>query len=483
MDVIHRRCAGLDVHKKSVMACVRILQEGGTRATKRVREFGTMTADLERLAEWLTAQGVTHVAMESTGVYWKPIFNVLEGRFELLLCNAQHIKQVPGRKTDVKDCEWIAQLLQHGLLRGSFVPSQQGRELRDLTRHRTKLADQRTSVVNRLHKVLEDANVKLGAVATDVLGKSGRAIIEALLGGHEDPEHLANLARGRLRGKIPELRRALEGRISEHHRFMLGLLYRQIETLDEFIAEVDEQVAQLTGFRERPDAVEQDSTLPLFPAGEDGPDDVPPPPDGGEAAEPSPPEGAPPPSSLPADTGPSEACATPLSFAWAIGLLTTIPGVQRRIAESVVAEIGADMSQFPTPGHLASWAGLCPGNNRSAGKSKSSRTTQGNRWLSRVMVQAAWAASRTKGTYYSAQFKRIARRRGSKRAAVAVAHSMLVAVHYMLSTDSAHQDLGDSHFDRLQPQRAARYHTARLERLGYKVTVERDRSNDEKPAA
>src|SRR4051812_5673323 len=299
--------------------------------------------------------------MESTGVYWKPVFNLIEGQAEVLLVNAQHIKQVPGRKTDVRDCEWIAQLLQHGLLKASFVPPAPIRELRDLTRQRVQLVQERAAVANRIQKVLEDANVKLASVASDVLGESGRSMLRALIGGETDPERLADLARKRLREKLPELRRALRGRVTEHHRFLLRLHLDHLQHLEALVARVGERI---------------------------------------------------------------ETAMAP--FADAAGRLATIPGVSERIAEVLVAEVGADMDQFPTSRHLASWAGMCQGNNESAGKRRSGRTTRGSRWLRTALVQAAWAASRSKGTYLSAQFKRVSARRGAKRAAIAVGHTLLV---------------------------------------------------------
>src|SRR5947209_4334028 len=299
MDTLYPCCAGLDVHKATVVACVRTATAGG-KARREVRTFGTMTADLLALADWLAGAGVTHVAMESTGVYWKPVFHLLEGRFEILLVNAQHIKQVPGRKTDVKDCEWIAQLLQHGLLRASFVPPQPIRELRELTRQRTQLVGEKSAVANRIQKVLEDANIKLGSVASDVLGVSGRDMLEAIIAGEEAPEKLADLARRRLRSKIPELQLALQGRVTDHHRFLLRLLVEHVNHLESLIAQLGTRI---------------------------------------------------------------EAVLVP--FAEAAARLDTIPGVDRRAAEIIVAEIGTDMGAFPTADHLASWAGMCPGNNES----------------------------------------------------------------------------------------------------------------------
>ena len=405
METIYTRCAGLDVHKKTVMACVRLTDPAG-RLSESVRTFGTMTAELLALSDWLAEQGVTHVAMESTGVYWKPIFNLLEGRFEVLLVNPGHMKDVPGRKTDVKDCQWIAQLLPHGLLRGSFVPPEPIRELRDLTRQRSQIVAEKAAVASRIQKVLEDANVKLAGVATDVLGVSGRAMIRALIAGQEDPEELAELARRRLRRKLPELRAALRGRVSEHHRFLLGHLMSHLDALEGLITDLNLRIAAV----------------------------MPP-------------------------------------FAEAVDRLKTIPGVDQRTAEGLVAEIGTDMGRFPTAGQLASWAGMCPGNNESAGEHRSGRTTKGDRWLRQTLTQASWAASHTKGTYLSAQYHRLAARRGKKRAVVALGHTLLVIVYHVLKDQATYQELGADYLDRLEPERLTRQLVRRLEKLGHKVTL------------
>jgi transposase len=407
MDVIHSCVAGLDVHKQTVVACVRRIGEGG-RVWKEVRTFDTATRHLQALRSWLKTEGVTHVAMESTGVFWKPVYNCLEEHFEqVLLVNARDIKQVPGRKTDVKDCEWIAQLLQFGLLRGSFVPPREQRELRDLTRHRTTLVQEHNRVVNRLHKVLQDANIKLSSVATDILGVSGRQIIEAIERGEHDPVVLADLARRRLREKIPELRVALEAEVREHHRFLIRMLLDQLDFLSERIDRLSDRI--------------QEVSRPPIKA--------------------------------------------------AVARLTTIKGVGQRVAETIAAELGISMTPFPSHKHCASWAGVCPGNNQSAGKRKSGRTSPGNRWLRRALAEAAWAASRSRGTYLAAQFRRIAARRGKKRAIVAVSHTLLVAVYHMLSDQVSYIDLGGDHFDRLQPERLTNYHVSKLRGLGYDVTL------------
>jgi transposase len=406
METLYPRCAGIDVHKSNVVVCVRRGDQPG-KPFEEVRTFSTMTRDLLALGDWLAGHGVTHVAMESTGVYWKPVFNLLEGRFEVILVNAEHIKQVPGRKTDVKDCAWIAQLLQHGLLKPSFVPPEPIRGLRDLTRQRTQLIQERASAANRIQKVLEDANLKLAAVATDVLGASGRDMLEALIAGETDPEKLADLARKRLREKLPALQLALQGRVTEHHRFLLRLHLDHVDHLGELIGRLGARI--------------------------------------------------------------EEALAP---FAEAAQRLQTIPGISQRVAETVVAEIGTNMAQFPTADHLASWAGMCPGNNESAGKRRSGHTTKGNRWLKRVLVQAAWAASHTKGTYLTAQYHRWAKRRGRKRALVALGHTLLVIIYHVLKRGTTYAELGPDFLDRLEPERLTRQLVKRLQSLGHKVTLE-----------
>jgi transposase len=379
MDVLHRCCAGLDVHKRTVVACVRRVDPAG-KVSKSIKTFATMTADLLALSDWLAAQGVAVVAMESTGSYWKPVFNLLESRFEVVLVNAHHIKQVPGRKTDVKDSEWIAQLLQHGLLRPSFIPPRPTRELRDLTRQRTQLIRERTSVINRIQKVLEDANIKLGSVASNALGVSGRSMIEAIIRGEYDPVKLADLARRRLRKKIPQLQQALRGSVTEHHRFLLRTQMDHLDHLERLIQEYSRRI--------------EEALDPFFET---------------------------------------------------LARLVTIPGVDLRVAEIVVAEIGLDMNRFPTAGHLSSWAGLTSGNHESAGKRQSGRATPGNVWLKSVLVQAAWAAFRAKGTHLSKKFRRIAGNRGKKRAAFAVAHTLLVIIYHLLKENTIYQEIaGDS---------------------------------------
>jgi transposase len=405
MQVVFTRCCGLDVHKKTAVACVRIQGADG-KAHTEVRTFSTMTFDLLVLHDWLVAHQVTHVAMESTGVFWKPVYNLIEDRFTVLLVNAAHIKAVPGRKTDVKDCEWIADLLAHGLLKGSFIPPEPIRDLRDLTRYRKTLIDERVREVNRLHKLLESANLKLTSVATDVMGVSGRTMLDALLRGSVDPEVLAELAKGRLRNKLPELRQALDGRFRSHHRFMLEQILNHLDYLDEAIAKISEEVANRT-----------------------------------------------------------------VPFAKMIELLCTIPGVDVKTAHTIISEIGTDMSRFPTDAHLASWAGLCPGNHESAGKRKTGRTRKGNQWLRRALIEAAWAASRTKKTYLSSQYHRLVARRGKKKAAVAVAHSILIIVYHLLSNGSRYKELGDDYFIKLNAPRAQHHYVKGLEKLGFNVTL------------
>ena len=406
MQVIYACCCGLDVHKKIIAACVLVCDEQG-RKRKEIRSFGTMTQDLLALTDWLRTLEVTHVAMESTGVYWKPVWNILEGHFELLLVNAQHIKAVPGRKTDARDCEWIAELLQHGLLKASFVPPPAIRELRDLTRYRTVLAQERATVANRVQKLLEDANIKLASVATDILGRSGRSILAALVAGEEECGRLAERARGRLRIKIPELRLALEGRLRGQHRFLLQRLLEHLEFVESQMARLASEIERLIS-----------------------------------------------------------------PFQQAVAQWTTIPGVDEITAWNLVAEIGVDMEQFPSAAHLASWAGVCPGNNESAGKRRSGKMREGNPWLRRALCQAAWPASRTVGTYFSAQYHRLAARRGRKRAIIAVAHSLLMILYCMRKEDRNYHELGADYFDRLNAEGLKRYLLKRLARLGYKATLE-----------
>lgn len=405
MERLYERCCGLDVHMKRVVACLRV---PGPRHHRRgeVRTFGTTTGELLRLADWLTETGCTHVAMESTGVYWKPVFNVLEGVCEVLLVNAQHIKALPGRKTDVKDCEWIAELLEHGLLKASFIPPEPIRDLRDLTRYRKTLIRERASQVNRVQKLLETANIKLASVATDVMGASGRAMLKALISGQRDAEQLAQLAKGTLCAKRGDLAEALSGRFREHHAFMLQQMMSHIEELERRIEACSLRV---------------------------------------------------------------EECMAP--FVAERTLLQTIPGVGRITAEVLVAEMGVDMTRFPSASHFASWAGLCPGNHESAGKRKSGRTRKGNVWLNTGLVEAALAAKKQRNTYFAALGRRVGARRGAKRATIAVAHSIGIAAWHILAGAQPYRDLGPHHFDKLATDRQRRYHVRRLRDLGFTVSL------------
>ena len=406
MEVIHRCCAGMDVHKQTVMVCVRKTAADG-KVDQQTRTFSTTTASLLELSDWLVAEQVTIAAIESTGVYWKPVWNVLEDRLKLMLINPRDVKQVPGRKTDVKDGRWIAQLLSCDLLRPSFVPPQGQRELRDLTRGRASLLQDKTRIANRLQKILEDANIKLGDVASDVLGISGRLMIRALIDGKMTPEQMADLARKQLRLKIPRLTEALTGRVSDHHRFMLKFLLDEIEHMESLIAQLDQRIGEVM---------------------------------------------------------------TPLDQT-ALKIMDEIPGIDQRAAQNIVAEIGPDMSRFPTADHLASWAGICPGNDQSAGKRRSGRMSDGNRWLKATLNQCAWAASRKKDSYFAAQFKRITSRRGVKRANMAVAHSMLCVIWELLMHSQTYQDLGRDYFERTNEDRIKRQLVKRLEKLGFEVKL------------
>jgi transposase len=406
MDVVFPACCGIDVHHKSLVACIRLIGPTG-QVSKHLRRFGTTTAALGELAAWLQTRGVSHVALESTGVLWKPIWNVLEATVHLLLVNPRDVEQVPGRKTDVTDAEWIAQLLQCGLLRGSFVPPRPIRELRDLTRSRTVLEQQRTAVVNRIHKVLEDANIKLGAVVTDITGVSGRAILQAIIAGQTDAGALAELARGRLRKKLVPLRDAITGYLTDHHRFLLRRLLSEVAFLEEEIATFAARLREVSA-----------------PVAEQ------------------------------------------------LDLLDTAPGINRRTAENLLAEVGPDMTVFPSAKKLASWAAICPGHYESAGRQARGTIRNGNRWLRRALTQAAWAGTRKKGSYPAAQYRRLAKRRGKHRAIIAVAHSQLVAVYYILRDRVAYRDLGSEHFDRLTPAKLTQHYVRRLEHLGHRVTLE-----------
>ena len=406
MEVVYARCAGLDVHKKKILACVRVVDRSGS-AERKVKTFGTTTEELMALSDWLRSYAATHVAMESTGIYWKPVYAILEGSFTLLVVNAAHIKAVPGRKTDVRDCEWIADLLAHGLLKSGFIPPMEIRDLRDLTRYRVSLVNERTREVNRLHKLLETANIKLASVATDIMGVSGKAMLQALLEGTTDPDLLADLSKGVLRKKIPELKKALAGRFTPHHRLLLGTILTHIDFLDETIADLGKEIT--------------------------------------------------------ADMAPFQKEAE---------MLDAVTGISMRVAETIISEIGINMTAFPTEKHLASWVALCPGNNESAGKHKSGKTRKGNPYLKRALTEAANACGSSKDSYLGARFQRLAKRRGRNKAVVAVAHSILTIAYHILKYKTPFYNLGADHFDKLNKQHLVKYHQKRLQSLGFKVTIE-----------
>lgn len=401
MQIIHERCCGLDVHKKSVVACVL------TPESKVIRTFGTMTRGLLELADWLVASDVNVVAMESTGVYWKPVYNILEGYpWQLLVVNARHIKQVPGKKTDVKDAEWIAQVVRCGLVNPSLIPSRDERELRELVRYRKSLVGDRAAEVNRIQKVLEGANIKLASVASDVMGVSGRAILHKMVEGSDDPRLMAALAKGRMKAKTQELEEALSGFLRDHQRMLLKAALEHVDFLDRQIAAISEEVeARLRPFHDR------------------------------------------------------------------IELLCTIPGVGVRTAQIMMATFGLRLDSFPDHQHLASWAGLCPGQNESAGKRRASRSRKGNPLLKTALVDAAWATIRTRGTYLGAQYRRLAAKRGPKRAIIAVAHSILSSAYTMLKHGTPYQELGSAYFDKRDSRAALRRAVARINRLGYEVSL------------
>lgn len=458
MELVNAQCAGLDVHKKTVVVCVRIAGPNG-KARKETRTFSTMTSDLLALADWLLACGVTHVAMESTGEYWKPVFALLEGQFTVLVVNAQHIKQVPGRKTDVKDAEWIAELLAHGLLRASFIPPAPQRDLRDLTRQRITLIQERAAVVNRLQKVLEWANIKLAAVATDVLGKSARAMLEAIIDGQSDSALLSELAQGRLRAKREALEQALAGRVRTHHRFMLARHLEHIDFLDEQIATFDAEIAEAIRVASEPE-------VPTPPSANDG---------SGHPAPAAAPAARPAPTPAPAEPptpAPTAGTLPPLTWAEAIEIWDDIPGIGRRVAEQIVAEVGIELEQFQSAAHLASWAKLCPGNNESAGKRKSASVGKGNNWLRSTLVQAAHAAVRVKDSYLSAFYGRLVGRRGKKKAIVAVAHKILVLAYTLIRKRERYRDPGAAYLDDHRKDKLLHRLRRRIESLGYAVNLE-----------
>jgi transposase len=405
MEIIHRICCGIDVHAKTVVVC--LIKNG----KKQIRKYSTMTDDLLKLSDWLVSEGCKHVAIESTGVYWKPVFNILEDSLEVVLVNARHVKAVPGRKTDVRDCEWLADLLRHGLVRASFIPPLPTRELRELTRHRHTLVRDQTAVTNRIVKVAESANIKLAQVASNALGVSGRAMLRALSRGEQDTTKMAEMARGALREKQGQLRRALKGNLTRSQRFVLKELLDQLEQLEAAVARVSEEIDQQIEVNSDPFVKD------------------------------------------------------------AVRLLQTIPGVGERVAEVIVSEIGTDMTRFPTDKHLSSWAGMCPGNNESAGKHKSGKTTKGSNYLRAALTQAGWAASHTKITHLAAQYRKLARRIG-KKSLVAVGHSILVIAYHILKNRASYADLGGDYFDRQNVDVQRARYIKKLEALGLKVTVE-----------
>jgi len=416
MDVMHERVAGLDVHKETIVACVRIVADG--KVGRECRTFDTTTAGLETLLNWLTESGCAQVAMEATGVYWKPVWNILsDGKFELMVANAAHIKNVPGRKTDLNDAMWIADLVSCGLIKASFVPQQEIQELRSLLRARKQLTREQTSHVQRIQKTLEEANIKLDSVITDIMGVSGRRMIEAMINGVRNPFKLAELADRRIKASRKQLYDALHGRLTDHHRFMLRLYLRQYDALAASIAEIDQQV---------------DSAIAKMDA---------------------------------------EVAADQATFRTLIGLLCTIPGIGELAAKTIHAEIGTNMGRFPTAGHLLAWAGMCPAQNESAGKRKSSRLRKGSPWLKTQMVQSGWAAARKKDSYYKAQFNRLRGRHGAKKAICAVAASMLTAIYHMLKDGTEHQDLGPNHFDRRSTEIKAKRLAAQIKKLGFEVEI------------
>jgi transposase len=449
IPVMYERCAGLDVHQQTVQACVRCLDSRGN-VTEHLKEFGTMTAELAALRDFLAKHGVTHVAMESTGVYWLPIFNILEESCAVTLCNAQQVKKVPGRKTDVTDSQWLAQLMSCGLLRGSFIPPKAQRQLRELTRARVKLEEDRARVVNRVHKILERAGIKLASVATDIMGKTGRAILQGLMQGQQNARTLAAKAKGRLKEKKKELQAALHVKFEEHDRFLLMMQWQQLLGLEELLAVLDERIDWHIRQAELSPRTNVKIESGAAPKAEG-------------TAQPK-----------PAKTAAVE--KAPLPYTTAIALLDEVPGINSTAAQSILAETGTDMKQFPSAGHLASWCGICPGNNESAGKRHSGKTPKGNRWLRRILTEAAWGATRKKGSYYKALYGRLARRRGKKRALVAIAHSLLVTIYHMLNEHRTYADLGATYLDSLAKERTARNLKRRLEALGYTVTLAPNRA-------
>jgi len=442
MEITYTHVAGLDIHKKTIVACCFTPGPRG-KPQKEIRTFGTMTQDLLALAAWLTRKGITHVAMESTGEFWKPVYQILEASFTVLVVNAQHIKTVPGRKTDVKDAEWIADLLRHGLLKASFIPPLPQRDLRDLTRQRTNLVQDRARVVNQLQKVLEWANIKLTSVVSDIMGVSARAMLAAMVGGEADQGVLADLALGRLRAKQAELEQALVGYVRDHHRFLLARHLIHIDFLDEEIARFDQAIETYL-------ASETPSEPPAAPTTE--PTDTP--------------------NMSPGDVAPAHAALPALSWAEAVELVDTAPGIGRTAAELILAEIGTDMRRFPTEGHLASWAKVCPGNRQSGGKRYSSRTGKGGRWLRPVLVQAAWAAIRVKDSHLAAVYRRLVVRLGKQKAIMAVAHRLLVAIYHMLKEHVPYREIGTAPLSEPAKQKRVTRLQRQMEQLGFIVTLQ-----------
>lgn len=426
MRLMYPRCAAIDVHKKTAVACRRQTEANGT-VKSEVKTFGTTTPELLQMMDWLAEWEVTTVAIESTAEYWKPVFNLLEGEFEVILVNAKHVKQVPGRKTDVKDAEWLAELLSYGLLKASYIPAKPQRDLRDLTRHRVTLVQERARVVNRLQKVLEHANIKLASVATDIMGVSGRQMLEAIVDGQTNAAAMADLAKGRMRNKMEALEKALTGVVRPHHRFMIAEHLAHIDFLDEQVERVSDKIGQqIEAMSQSPEPDER-------------------PPAGG---------------------------AVTLSWAESVELLDSAPGVDKKAAEIVLAEMGIDMTQFDTADHLTAWAGLAPGNNQSGSKRGKAKTREGNRNLRQIMVQVAWAAVRTKGSYAQALYRRLAGRRGKKRAIIAVARTLLSSFWYMLTRGEAYRELGGDYFDQRRKDVKVNVLTKQLEKLGYAVQLE-----------
>ena len=431
MRLMYQRCAAIDVHKKTAVACRRQTETDGT-VKSEVKTFGTTTPELLQMMDWLSEWEVTTVAIESTAEYWKPVFNLLEGQFEVILVNAKHVKQVPGRKTDVKDAEWLAELLSYGLLKASYIPAKPQRDLRDLTRHRVTLVQERARIVNRLQKVLEHANIKLASVATDIMGVSGRQMLAALVDGETDASVMADLAKGRMRNKMEALEKALTGVVRPHHRFMLAQHLAHIDFLDEQVERVSNQIGEHIDMMSQPPK----ASNPPLPGGE------------------------------------STSSNDSLTWVESVELLDSAPGVDKRAAEIVLAEIGIDMTQFTTANHLTAWAGLAPGNNQSGSKRHKAKTREGNRTLRQIMVQIAWAAVRKKGSYAQALYRRLAGRRGKKRAIIAVARTLLESFWFMLTRGEAYKELGGDYFDQRRKDVKVNVLTKQLEKLGYAVQLE-----------